>query len=250
MSEWRLPIYVRWTLAAEGCVLDERTARPRCPVAAWIVDRDPHLLPAEPDPERLTAVRVRADLVDDLLLQLRDAHAGAGREMSVWSVGAGFDARWARLAGPLSPVVARWVEVEEPKVLHNKHWALAGSPFHELYDRVESVPMVAAGWDVPAEPHEWPVVLLMGLLHRVPAAGLRTLLRRIRKSAPQASVLLDLTGVHGRARAGWSERRLAQVGWRVVDDVELAFRDVVFTPDGDEVAAGMVPVRVQHLMAL
>lgn len=214
VSERRLPIYVRWTLAAEGVVHSPTLARPVCPVAAWWLEVRPELWPTDPDPERLTAVRVRADVVDTMMLQIRDVAHADRRELSVWCVGAGLDARWARLGLPMAPIVSRWVEVEDPAVLRMKHRLLVESPFRRHWAQIEAMPVAAIGWDVQPEPEEWPVVLLMGLLHRVSAAGLRTLLRRIRETAPRASVLLDLTGVHGRARSGWSARRLAQLAGR------------------------------------
>ncbi len=248
MSERRLPIYARWTLAALGHADDATRGRPICPVASWLLAHRPALHPHTPDPDRLSAIRARTAITDALLLQIRDAASAVGRPLSVWSIGAGFDARWARLSGPLSPVVQRWVEVEEPRLLATKRVALLGSPFEPHWSRVRTLPVVPIGWGIEPEEDTWPVVVLDGLLHRVTAQGLRTLLARIREATPRASVLLDLTGVHGRGRVGWSARRLERLGWSVVDDVELAWRDVLFDREGEELCAGMVPVRVLHLV--
>lgn len=248
MSERRLPIYARWTLAAEGTVVDPRMARPLCPVAAWLVEQDKVHLPRDPDPERISAIRVRTDVMDSMLLQIHDAAAAIGRPLEVWTIGAGFDARWARLAGPLAPAVKRFVEVEESRVLATKGVALRQSPFADLWQRVDAYSRSPAGWTVEPEGDAWPVVILAGLLHRLPATSLRAVLRRIRAHAPGASVLLDLTGVHGVASVGWSSRRLATLGWQVVDDVHLADRETLLSRQGDALCAGMVPVRVQHLV--
>ena len=110
--------------------------------------------------------------------------------------------------------------------------------------------MIPAGWEVGTELGEWPVVVMEGLLHRLPATGLRGLLARTRLRAPGASVLLDLTGVQGAARAGWSDRRMRELGWRIADDIELPFRDVMYSAKGEELCSGMVPVRVLHLIGI
>lgn len=250
MSERRLPIYARWTLLAQGMVERPRYARAQCPVAHWLVDQRKDLVPRDPDLERLQAIRVRSEVVDTLMLQIRDDAERAGHRLSVWTLGAGFDARWARLSGPLSPVVDRWVEVDDPRVVATKRVVLTDSPFDGLWEHVETVPMIPAGWEVTAQLGEWPIIVLEGLLHRLPAPGLRGLLARLRLQAPGASVLLDLTGVQGAARAGWSDRRMRELGWRIADDVELPFRDVMYSAKGDELCSGMVPVRVLHLVGV
>ena len=248
LSARRLPIMVRWSLAAEASAVDR--GEPRCAVAAWIGRTRPALLPHDPVPERLCAVRARADLVDEILLRLRDAARRQHLNQSIWSIGCGLDARWQRLAWPLAPVVTRLVELDEPHVIAAKDALLSGSPFAREWAEIEDIAMIPQGWDVLPEPDDvQPVVLLLGLLHRVPAQGLRTLLARIRRTAPRAVVVLDLTGVQGRARAGWSARRLAQLGWQVLEDDELAPRDILYDRFGDEVCAGMVPVRLLVLRA-
>lgn len=249
MPDPRLPIYVRWTLLALGGVARPGTARPICPVAHWLLDGQPHLAPPDPDPERLAAVRARTDQVDGLLLQIHDAAFARRRRLAVWTIGAGFDGRWARLAGPLAGSVARWVEVDEPAVAGLKDYLMPRSPFAGLWRRVQAIGAVPAGWGIEPRVGEQPVIVLEGALHRLSARGLRSLLRALAAQAPGAHCVLDLTGVHGMARTGWSARRLAPLGWTVVDDVEVAGRYGLTDALGRPVCAGMVPVRVVHLIA-
>jgi O-methyltransferase involved in polyketide biosynthesis len=216
-------------------------------VAAWLLRARPEVMPTDADPERLSAIRARTELIDHLVLQVVEEGVRGGRSASIYTLGAGFDARWARLAGPLASQVDRWVEVEEPRVSAWKRAALAESPFADLWGRVDGVAVVPQGWAVEPTRDERSVVVMEGLLHRLPAQGLRILLGRIRDRAPDARVLLDLTGAHGIARVAWSGRRLREAGWRVHDDLELGYRDMVLDVQGREVAAGMVPVRILHL---
>ena len=223
-------------------------ARNLCPVNGWLAAHRPALLPHDPDPDRIAALRARTDLMDQLLLQIRDRAVADGESLEVWNLGAGFDARWARMAGPLSPAVTRWVEVEEPRVIAAKRAALLDSPFDEHWRRVQTVPLNASAWTVEPSGMHRPVALIQGPLHRLPTNGVRVLLERIRVTAPGTTVLLDLTGVQGLARAQWSARQLRRVGWSVCDDLELAFRDVLTGRGGDELCAGMVPIRLLHLV--
>jgi O-methyltransferase involved in polyketide biosynthesis len=250
LSERRLPIYERWTLAAHGTVQRRDSGASICPVATWLLHRRPEFLPFDPDLDRLAALRVRTELTDQLLLQIADRARAKGATLDLWKIASGFDARWFRLQAALFPVVEQWTEVDEPRVVAAKRVALAGSPFEAAWERVNAIPMVPAGWTIEPETDALPVVLLEGLLHRLSARGLRILLRRIRERAPHATVVLDLTGVWGVARAGWSARRLADLGWRVADDLELPYRDALIEPDGTLLCPGMVPVRVMRLEGL
>ncbi|MFK7929622.1 MAG: class I SAM-dependent methyltransferase [Myxococcota bacterium] len=247
MPERRLPIYVRWTVVAEGAVTRARTARSMCAVNGWLVSHRPSLLPHDPDPDRIAAIRARIDLVDGLLLQIRDQAIRRGESLAVWHLGAGMDGRWARMAGPLSPAVVQWVEVEEPRVVGAKRRVLEGSPFAEHWHRVETVPLVPAAWMAEGRDGSRVVALVSGALHRLSASEVLEMLERIRVSAPGASVILDLTGAQGRARTEWSTRRLEALGWRTVDDLELAFRNALTGRSGDELCSGMVPIRLIHL---
>lgn len=249
MPSRRLPIYARWTLLALGAVERPGSARPRCPVCDYLLARRPSLAPNDADLERLTAVRMRTEISDALLLQIHDQARAQGQALAMWTLGAGFDGRWARLAGPLAGATSRWVEVEDARLLALKSELLSDSPFGALWSRVESIGMAPGGWGIEARVGERPVVVLEGMLHRLSARGLSALLRAIAQQAPGAHAVLDLTGVQGLARAGWSGRRLATLGWSVVDDVELSPRDGLYDVLNRPVCAGAVPVRVVHLLA-
>ncbi len=249
MGEARLPIYVRWTLLALGSVARAGTARPVCPVADWIVATRADLVPQDPDLERIAAVRARTDRVDELLLQIHERAFARGDTIAIWTLGGGFDGRWARLAGPMAGAVVRWAEVEEPAVAEAKKALLGASPFRGLWAGVTTVGVLPGGWGIEPRVGERPVIVLEGALHRLSARGLATLLRSLAAVAPGAHCVLDLTGVRGAARAGWSARRLAVLGWRVVDDIEMAPREPLFDALGRPVCPGMVPVRVVHLVA-
>jgi len=244
----RLPIYARWTMLALGAA-PGRSGRALCPVASWLISEAPDLAPREVDPLRLSAIRARTRVVDALLTQVAADAARRGECVDFWTIGGGFDGRWARLAALPGAEHHRFVEVEHPRVLARKHELLARAPHAEMWARVECIPIVAAGWGAERRRDARLVVILEGMLHRLSARGLRSLLRRIADDVPGAHTLLDLTGVYGAARPGWSARRLVEVGHRVVDDVQHAPRDSIFDALGRAHCAGSVPVRVVHAIA-
>lgn len=124
--------------------------------------------------------------------------------VSVWSLGAGFDGRWAR-----HPLMRRQGltlhEWDDARILEAKRIALSRSPWSESYARVEAHP-----WRIPVGPGdtagaEWeksireeaervngPVMVVMeGLLDLLPLPTKKRLLRLLAKHLPDSVLLFD-----------------------------------------------------------
>jgi hypothetical protein len=114
------------------------------------------------------------------------------------------------------------------------------------------------------------LVNLEGVSVRLGVGGTKDLLKRLRRDAPTATVILDLPGILqaqaasgraaavGSARSRWMSaaatgaasiptRELRHLGWSVVDDVWSAARPELRAPSGMPICAGVEAMRVLRL---
>jgi hypothetical protein len=266
----QIPMATRWTLYALGAVDGQRVRRPRDPVAAWLLRRQPKLLPPTATPSILTMIRARTALVDRMIEEEVARARRLGLELAYWGFGVGFDARWYRLMALMGDVVRTHREMEDPEILSLKSDLLEESTFARAWGRIVQLPAPALDWQVEREPGRVPVVVLEGVATRVTIPSLRTMLAQIRKAAPGARVVMDLPAtiedrpadpaelaasrgrwgsVNNTAAHAISTRQLVECGYRVVEDVQLAARPELRGSSGGVLCAGMEALRVLRLSA-
>lgn len=239
-------------------------------MAAWLLRRHPKLLPTFAAPSILSMIRARTTIVDQLIGMELD-RAGDG-ELTYWSLGSGFDARWYRLKSLLQGRLRAHHEVDEPEVIAFKDRVLSSSSFAGHWDTVLREGVAEAQWTVP--PHDGALLVnLEGVSVRLGVSGTKDLLRRLRRDAPTATVILDLPGILqaqtasgraaavGSARSRWmsaaatgaaciTTKDLGHLGWKVVDDVWSAARPELRAPSGMPICSGVEALRVVRLRPL
>lgn len=246
--------------------------RPRDPVAAYMLRRHPDLAPQRAVSSVLAMIRGRASLVDRQLLDELERARTAGRQVDIWSIGAGFDARWYRLQSAFQGVVAKVFEVDLPEVVQLKESLLEGSTYDAAWRAVDRRGLVPDAWTVEPARSRNTVIVLEGVSTRLEPEALRDLLERLRKAAPRAKLLLDLPGYVSMLHAPgdvpaeasgaewapdgadavsnpyrWSRNLLRQMGWEVEEDVWLAARPHLRTPSGETLCSGMEALRLLRL---
>lgn len=266
-----VPLATRWALYALGAIDGQRVRRPRDPVAAWLLRRQPGLLPPTANPAVLTMIRARASVIDRMIEEEVARARRMNLELGYWGFGGGFDARWYRLMALMGDVVRTHREIEESEVLDIKEQLLAESTFARAWSRVERRPLHAIDWDLAAEPSRTPLVVLEGVASRLTAGGARALLWRIRESTPGARVILDVPGVFedrpgqapsllGPSRARWGSINessafslmisdLRRMGYRLLEEVCLSARPDLRGPSGSVICSGMEALRILRLAA-
>lgn len=270
MNEQALPIATRWTLYALGAVEGQRVRRPRDPVAAWLLRRNPRLLPAFAAPSVLTMIRARASVVDAMVAE--EVHFARRRERKValCVLGGGFDARWYRMGPLLSHTVASHHEVEDPELLEFKDALLSASSFAPHWKRVHRVAAAEEAWTLPRPGTDQTIAVLEGASTRMGRRALKATLARIREAAPGARVIVDLPGFMGAGpgaarpaavaamRTRWASAAASgaaavtrsefeALGFRVLDDVWFAARPELRGASGVAMCAGMEAFRVLRL---
>ncbi|MEZ4321291.1 MAG: class I SAM-dependent methyltransferase [Myxococcota bacterium] len=272
MQPHETPIVSRWTLFALGTVEGERIRRPADPVAAWLLQRAPTLMPPQAVGSVLTMIRARAAIIDRMIEEEVQASVRLEEGLDFWSVGGGFDARWYRIKTLMSDAVRKHFEIEDPGVLEVKSGLLSESSFKATWNTIERRPVAPSEWTVRTRGHG-NLVVLEGASTRLSPPQLRDLLKRIRSDAPNARVILDapsfVSMLHSNAElprgaAGaelesadeldnpfrWSRRFLKRLGWEVREDVWLTSRPMLDAP-GPSVPnlPGMEAFRVLRMRA-
>jgi O-methyltransferase involved in polyketide biosynthesis len=266
------PIVSRWTLFALGTVEGERIRRPKDPVAAWLLQRSPDLMPPQAVGSVLTMIRARAAIIDRMIEEEVQASVRMEENLDFWSVGGGFDARWYRIKTLMSDAVRKHFEIEEPGVLEVKNTLLGESSFRATWNTIERWPMSPGEWTVRTRGHG-NLVVLEGASTRLSPKALRDLLKRIRSDAPNARVILDtpsfVSMLHSdatlpRGAAGaelesddeldnpfrWSRKFLKRLGWEVREDQWLTSRPMLDAPSPGMVSLpGMEAFRVLRMRA-
>lgn len=224
-------------------------------------------MPTFAAPWILSMIRARTTMIDSLIGLELDRLGQA--KLTYWSLGSGFDARWYRMKSLLNGRLHSHHEIDEPEVIEFKDRVLGLSSFAGHWGNVLKEGISEAQWTVP--PHDGPVLVnLEGVSVRLGVPGTRDLLRRIRRDAPTATVLLDLPGILqpqvqtgraaavGSARSRWmgaaatgaasiSNRELRNLGWLVVDDEWSAARPELRAPSGMPICSGVEAIRVVRL---
>lgn len=271
MTIAQIPIAARWTLYALGAVDGQRVRRPRDPVAAWLLRRQPTLLPPTAIPSVLTMIRARTSVVDRMIEEEIARSRALGTGIAYWGLASGFDARWYRLLALVGDVIRSHREVDDADVLALKSELLAESTFARQWTRIRQHPADALDWAVEDEPGTSPLVVLEGAATRLGIPALKAMLGRIRSATPTARVIVDLPGVledrppvapppvtYGRGRWGSvndsaaslvTTRDLRLLGWRVIEDAGLCARPELRGPSGAVICAGMEALRVLRLEA-
>ena len=267
----QIPIAARWTLYALGAVDGQRVRRPRDPVAAWLLRRQPTLLPPTAIPSVLTMIRARTSVVDRMIEEEVARARADGSGIAYWGFASGFDARWYRLLALVGDVIRSHREVDDADVLALKSELLAESTFARQWTRIRQHRLEALDWAVESEPGTFPLVVLEGAATRLGIPALKAMLGRIREATPTARVIVDLPGVlddrppvappqpafgrgrwgavHESAASAITTRDLRLLGWRVVDDTGLCARPELRGPSGSVICAGMEALRVLRLEA-
>lgn len=248
MIEQRLPVIARWMLFALGTVEGKRIHRPLDPVAAWLLKHHPNLLPTIPQSALLTTIRARANLVDNMILDEFDRARQTGERLITWSLGGGFDARWARLLGSHSDVLAEHREVESPALLDLKSRLLRESPYVDAWERVVRVGLPEERWSVERTAGLRPLILFETGAGRLDDEKLRSVLYALRSDVPDAHVILGLPAMTDKEKR-WTPRQIATLGWRVTDDLHLTNRGRLMSPHGGELCPGMYAFRLVRLVA-
>lgn len=236
-----LPVLARWMVLALGSTGSERL-RPMDPVARWLLRERPGLRPSMPAPSLTASLRARTRLVDQLLLEELRRLSRSG-PISLWTLGAGFDARWWRLGRSMRELDVRPHEVDTAEMLGTKQHLLRGSRYAEAYAQVRRAPSGEQDWRVRVEPGRSALVLVESLAGRWNGDRLMGLLMGIREEHPDASVIACVPCKPAR-RTRWSTAALRQPGWQVAADVYVAARDRLVSRAGHELAMGLYPYRV------
>jgi O-methyltransferase involved in polyketide biosynthesis len=198
-------------------------------------------------------VVARAHMLDAMLL---DALRGADHA-EVWSIGAGFDARWRRLGPhhPEMPAQVVWHEVDTPRVLALKEELLRDSPFAGAYAAVvrhvvreeEDMGEIARIMCQGASPTRR-IVVMEGLLDLLPAHAKHGLLVALRHAMPEGVLLLDALDTAGAAFDNRRpERFTGHPALRVhgtSDDAGLFFLDAGWAVTRSQAIMGRVPAMV------
>jgi O-methyltransferase involved in polyketide biosynthesis len=266
------PIVSRWTLFALGTVEGERIRRPKDPVAAWLLQRAPTLMPPQAVGSVLTMIRARAAIIDRMIEEEVQSSVRLEEGLDFWSVGGGFDARWYRIKTLMSDAVRKHFEIEDPGVLEVKSGLLAESSFKATWNTIEKWAMPVPEWTVRTRGHG-NLVVLEGASTRLSPRQLRDLLKRIRSDAPNARVILDapsfVSMLHSdaelpRGASGaelesadeldnpfrWSRNFIKKLGWEVREDQWLTSRPMLDSPGpGMHNLPGMEAFRVLRLRA-
>jgi hypothetical protein len=248
--EQRVPAIARWMLYALGAIEGRRVLRPIDGVAAWLLRNHPALLPTVPQSDVLSTIRARTEVVDRMIGEEVLRARSRGETIALWTVGGGFDARWARIWGPFEDVIEHLVEVESPVITELKSQLLKTSPFVEAWSRVLRRGLPEAEWTLDDRGNPVPVVVLETGAGRLDETELRTLLLRIRNDAPRARVIVGLPADQGAEDRRWSRAALAALGWRVDEDVCIAGRGRLQGNNGQELSPGMYAFRVAKIRAL
>ena len=249
MIEERLPAIARWMLYALGAVDGRRVLRPIDSVAAWLLRNHPALLPSVPQSDVLSTIRARTEVVDRMIADDVARARRLGDTVTLWSVGCGFDARWLRTWAAHEDVIHHHVEVEAPAIIELKSQLLKTSPFVESWSRVVRQAVPEVDWTLDDRGDPVPLVVLETGAGRLDELELRLLLGRIRIDAPRARVIVSLPADQGTRDRRWSRQSLADLGWRVDEDVCIAGRGRLNGQQGQELSPGMYPFRVVRLRA-
>lgn len=262
MIEQRLPVLSRWVLYALGASEGKKSRRPVDPVAAWLLQQHSFLLPTVPQPALLLTIRARYEVVDRLMEDEIHVAGKAGTSVALWTFGAGFDARWWRYGPRVSDAVREWREVESPGLLELKQRLLAESPYAESWSAVVQKPLPEDKWTTAdrsffrsfttiggtwRRPSHRPLVVFEAGPHRVAEADLRTFLARLRGDAPEARVICGLPIPEGNDKT-WRQRGLAELGWRIDEDIIHTTRGRLMGRGGGEVVPGMYGFRIARLV--
>lgn len=266
------PIVSRWTLFALGTVEGERIRRPKDPVAAWLLQRAPDLMPPQAVGSVLTMIRARTAIIDRMIEEEVQESVRLEEGLDFWSVGGGFDARWYRIKTLMSDAVRKHFEIEDPGLLEVKSGLLSESSFKATWKTIERWGVPPAEWTVRTRGHG-NLVVLEGASTRLRPRQLRDLLKRIRSDAPNARVILDapsfVSMLHSdaelpRGASGaelesadeldnpfrWSRNFLKKLGWEVREDQWLTSRPMLDSPGPGMVnLPGMEAFRVMRLRA-
>ena len=262
----------RWTLFALGTIEGEKVRRPKDPVAAWLLKNAPGLMPPEAVGSVLSMIRARTSVIDRMIEEEVHTSVKAGDGLDFWSVGCGFDARWYRIKTLMSDAVRKHFEIDVPGLLEVKSELLERSSYRQSWREIEVWPLVETEWTVRTRGHA-NLVCMEGASTRLAPADLRDLLRRIRKDAPNARVILDIPSfvsmLHSRtalprAASGaelgtaaeldnpyrWRHKYFRTLGWDVREDLWLTGRPTVdpLIPGLGEVP-GMEGIRILRLRA-
>ena len=265
------PIVSRWTLFALGTVEGKKIRRPKDPVAAWLLERSPELMPPEAVGSVLTMIRARTSIIDRMIEEEVQLSAKISEGLDYWSVGGGFDARWYRIRSLMTDAVRKHVEVEAPNVLAVKSALLEESSFCGTWREIERRSHNIEDWTVQTRGHG-NLVVLEGVSTRLSPANFRDLLRRIRSDAPNARIIVDIPcfvsllhshtdlpkGASGAELESteeldnpyrWSRKFFRDVGWEVREDVWLTSRPTLEPTATIQGLPGMEAFRVLRLVA-
>ena len=267
MSGFSPPLHARDTLFALGAVDGPRARRPVDPVAAWLLLQAPALAPPDSARSALAACRARADVVDGCVDEAIWAARDAGRQLTYWSLGAGFDARWYRVLALHGDVVQQVTEVDEPALLSLKHALLDDSTYRRAWLRVTRRAAAPTAWAESVDAEAGALVVLEGAAARLGERALLALLRTLRHRVPGVRVVLDLWGADGTTapppppgtRGPWvamaaspagrlPDAAFAGLGYRVTGAVCLAGRPELRAATGAQVCPGVAAVRVLTLV--
>jgi O-methyltransferase involved in polyketide biosynthesis len=107
------------------------------PFASWLAGCCPERAPRRVARRTRNGVAVRTALIDS---HIRHVLRSAPGRWNYWSIGAGLDARWFRLADTLAGRVAEYREFDLAHLLEAKAALVARSPFAASYASVTRVP--------------------------------------------------------------------------------------------------------------
>lgn len=267
-----VPVVSRWALFALGTIEGDRVKRPRDPVAAWLLQQAPALMPPQAVGSVLTMIRARTSIIDRMIEEEVRESVKAEEGLDYWSVGGGFDARWYRIKSLMTDAVRKHFEVDEARVLSVKHSLLEKSTFKKSWSQIGVRALPPGQWTVRTRGHG-NLVCLEGASTRLGPAAFRDLLVRIRADAPNARVILDIPSfvsmLHSaaalpRGASGaelesedeldnpyrWRHKYFYELGWNVTEDTWLTGRPAVDPMiAGFRELPGMEGFRVMRLRA-
>lgn len=168
----------------------------------------------------------------------------SGETVEIWSLGAGFDTRWMRLAEISPQVVSRYVAFDTPEVIEAKRRLFAQYPLAERYDLPEFRPVSLPESLADALPSTMGRVIVVaeGLVDFLAPRVRADLLDSLKRKAPRSVLLLDALSRRG---TDYDNRRPE----RYTGDPALRMADAPDDPVAYHAAAGWLATDRQSLFA-
>lgn len=217
------------TATASGSPID--------PVAEWLSEMRPALVTAPASGSIVAMMRARTRVLDRMLAQVIDATPDA---TTLWSLGAGLDARWLR-HDALRNRSLRCQEVDVPAVIFYKEQLLHSGPWSGSFSQVGRHALPERRWVDPVLTGPADAIVVME------AAPGRLSHEQLVEHLERLSLRPDRVQVLVEVPTNWSRNDLARMGWTVRADHVCAPRTPLLAESGLELCPAVRAFRLLWL---